>query len=106
MLAAKEVIFIRELLIDLGFSINGASVINCDSKSAVGMAFDPVAFKKTHLACRRVPSRSRQNDFFFSLACTRWRQGLLHARPRHAEDQPTRTAVSPRRPPRPPAPTA
>ena len=44
--------------------------------------------------------------FFFSLACTRWRQGLLHARPRHAEDQPTRTAVSPRRPPRPPAPTA
>ena len=47
MLAAKEVIFIRELLIDLGFSIHGASVINCDSKSAVGMAFDPVAFKKT-----------------------------------------------------------
>ena len=47
MLAAKEVIFIRELLIDLGFSINSASVINCDSKSAVGMAFDPVAFKKT-----------------------------------------------------------
>ena len=47
MLAAKEVIFIRELLIDLGFSIDGASVINCDSKSAVGMAFDPVAFKKT-----------------------------------------------------------
>ena len=47
MLAAKEVIFIRELLIDLGFSIDSASVINCDSKSAVGMAFDPVAFKKT-----------------------------------------------------------
>ena len=47
MLAAKEVIFIRELLIDLGFSIDGASIINCDSKSAVGMAFDPVAFKKT-----------------------------------------------------------
>ena len=42
---AQEVIFIRELLIDLGFSIDGASVIN--SKSAVGMAFDPVAFKKT-----------------------------------------------------------
>ena len=40
-------IFIRELLIDLGFSIDGASVINCDSKSAVGMAFDPIAFKKT-----------------------------------------------------------
>ena len=47
MLAAKEVIFIRELLIDLGFSIDGASIINCDSKAAVGMAFIPVAFKKT-----------------------------------------------------------
>ena len=47
MLAAKEVIFIRELLIDLGFSIDGASIINCDSKSAVVMAFDPVAFKRT-----------------------------------------------------------
>ena len=47
MLAAKEVIFIRELLIDLGFIIDAASVIKCDSKSAVGMAFDPVAFKKT-----------------------------------------------------------
>ena len=44
---AKEVIFIRELLIDLGFIIDAASVIKCDSKSAVGMAFDPVAFKKT-----------------------------------------------------------
>ena len=47
MLATKEVIFIRELLIDLGFIIDAASVIKCDSKSAVGMAFDPVAFKKT-----------------------------------------------------------
>ena len=26
---------------------HAASVIKCDSKSAVGMAFDPVAFKKT-----------------------------------------------------------
>ena len=49
MLAAKEVISMHdhELLIDLGFSIDAASVIKCDSKSAVGMAFDPVAFKKT-----------------------------------------------------------
>ena len=47
MLAAKEVIFIRELLIDLGIPVDAASVIKCDSKSAVGMAFDPVAFKKT-----------------------------------------------------------
>ena len=64
MLAAKEVIFIRELLIDVGFSIDGASVINCDSKSAVGMAFDPVAFKKTKHILRAADllraSRSRQ----------------------------------------------
>ena len=56
MLAAKEVIFIRELLIDLGFSIDGASIINCDSKSAVGMAFDPVAFKKTKHILRAAES--------------------------------------------------
>ena len=47
MLAAKELIFIRELLIELGIPVDAPSVIKCDSKSAVGMAFDPVAFKKT-----------------------------------------------------------
>lgn len=47
MLAAREVIFVRELLIDLGIELNGASTIYCDSKSAVDMAFDPVAFKNT-----------------------------------------------------------
>ena len=47
-LLPKEVIFIRaELLIDLGIPVDAPSVIKCDSKSAVGMAFDPVAFKKT-----------------------------------------------------------
>ena len=30
----------------------------------------------------------RESAFSFSFAATRWRQGLLHARPRHAEDQP------------------
>ena len=47
MLAAKEVIFARELCIDLGISINAPSVIYSDSKSAIDMSFDPVAFKKT-----------------------------------------------------------
>ena len=42
-LAAKEVIFIRELLIDLGFIIDAASVIK---------AYDPVAFKKTKHSLR------------------------------------------------------
>ena len=47
MLASKEVLFIRDLLFDLGQPITGPSAIYCDSKSAVDMAYDPVAFKKT-----------------------------------------------------------
>ena len=40
-------VFIRELLVHLNLSNGLPSMISCDSKSAVGMAFDPVAFKKT-----------------------------------------------------------
>jgi hypothetical protein len=47
MLAAKEVIFIRNLLVDLDIVTSGPSPIFSDSKSAVNMSFDPVAFKKT-----------------------------------------------------------
>ena len=47
MMAARDLVFIRELLIELGFSISEPSLIACDSKSAVEMSFDPVAFKKT-----------------------------------------------------------
>jgi hypothetical protein len=47
MLAARDLIFLRELLLDLGVDLSGPSVMYCDSKSAVGMSFDPVSFKKT-----------------------------------------------------------
>ena len=47
MMAARDVIFARELLVDLGILLAAASVIFSDSKSAVDMAFDPIAFKKT-----------------------------------------------------------
>ena len=47
MLAARDIIFIRELLIDLALSCNGPTTILTDSKSAVDMSLDPVAFKKT-----------------------------------------------------------
>ena len=47
MLCARDLIWVRELIIDLGINISGPSVIRSDSKSAVGMAIDPVAFKKT-----------------------------------------------------------
>ena len=38
---------IRDILIDLGITLDGPSVIFSDSKSAVDMSVDPVAFKKT-----------------------------------------------------------
>ena len=47
MMAARDVIFIRDLLIDLGVIFDGPSVIFSDSKSAIDMSVDPVAFKKT-----------------------------------------------------------
>ena len=47
-LAAKEVLFFRALLLDLHIlKLNSPSLLLCDSKSAVDMAYDPVAFKKT-----------------------------------------------------------
>ena len=33
--------------VDLGIALGGPSVISSDSKSAVGMSFDAIAFKKT-----------------------------------------------------------
>lgn len=47
MLCAKDAIFLRELLVELAIELAGATIIFCDSKSAVDLAFDPVAFKQT-----------------------------------------------------------
>ena len=47
MMTARELIWIRDLLFDLDINLNGPSVIYSDSRSAILMAFDPVAFKKT-----------------------------------------------------------
>lgn len=47
MLAAKDLIFCRELLVDLLGAMLRATVMYIDSKSAVDMSYDPVAFKKT-----------------------------------------------------------
>ena len=46
MLAARDVIFIRDLMMDLGVVL-GICLIHSDSKSAVDMSLDPVAFKRT-----------------------------------------------------------
>ena len=47
MLALKDTLWIRQLLLDLRLLHPGPSQMWCDSKSAVAMAFDPVAFKNT-----------------------------------------------------------
>ena len=47
MLALKDKLWIREVLLDLYLLLPGPSMMWCDSKSAVAMAFDPVAFKNT-----------------------------------------------------------
>jgi len=47
MMAARDLIFVKDILVDLGVIPDGALVIFCDSVSAVAMSFDPVAFKKT-----------------------------------------------------------
>ena len=47
MLAAREMLFAIELFADLGLDIPAPAALYSDSKSAVDLAFDPVAFKKT-----------------------------------------------------------
>jgi hypothetical protein len=47
MMAARDLLFLRDLLGDLLITIGGPSLIYSDSASAVGMAFDPISFKKT-----------------------------------------------------------
>ena len=55
----QHVVFVRELLLDLAIRVSAPDVIYSDSKSAVGMAFDPVAFKKTkHIHPSYVPLSS------------------------------------------------
>ena len=47
MLAARDVMFLRDLLVDLGIVISGPVALHSDSRSAIAMSLDPVAFKKT-----------------------------------------------------------
>ena len=46
-MAVRELIFLREVLQDMGVSVDSPTPLLMDSKSAIDMAFDPVAFKKT-----------------------------------------------------------
>ena len=46
-MASRETCFLRELLFEFGRLKPGPTTLFMDSKSAIDMAFDPVAFKKT-----------------------------------------------------------
>lgn len=46
-LAAKEVVYFRDLLSDFGRIQSGPTVILTDNKGVVDLSLDPVAFKKT-----------------------------------------------------------
>ena len=45
--AVKEILFFRDLLVDLGFTFSGPTRLATDNKSVVDLTFDAVAFKKT-----------------------------------------------------------
>ena len=45
--AVKEILFFRDLLVDLGFELTGPIRMVTDNKSVVDLALDAIAFKKT-----------------------------------------------------------
>ena len=47
MTAARDVLHYRDLALDFGHLQYGATCMHSDSKSAIDMSLDPVAFKKT-----------------------------------------------------------
>lgn len=46
-MAARDAIFLRELLVDLGHTQHYPTPLRTDNKGVVDLSFDPVAFKKT-----------------------------------------------------------
>mmetsp|Transcript_43052 Transcript_43052/g.107404 ORF Transcript_43052/g.107404 Transcript_43052/m.107404 type:complete len:105 (-) Transcript_43052:189-503(-) len=47
MMAARDCIQIREVLIDLGLLVPGPSIVRSDNKSVIDLSLDAIAFKKT-----------------------------------------------------------
>ena len=45
--AAREILFVRDILLDLHVTLNGPTRMATDNKSVVDLAFDPIAFMKT-----------------------------------------------------------
>ena len=60
MMAARDGVFLRDLLDELGLMQAGPTVLYLDSKSAIDLAFDPVAFRRTkHIASWSCLTRER-----------------------------------------------
>lgn len=51
---AREVVYFRDLLADLGFTQTGPTTVLTDNRGVVDLSFDPVAFKKTKHILRAV----------------------------------------------------
>ena len=47
MMATRDIMFLRDLLLDLRIVLGGPAALYTDSKSAIDMMFDPIAFKNT-----------------------------------------------------------
>ena len=47
MMAARDCVQIREVLVDLGLLAPGPSIVRSDNKSVIDLSFDAIAFKKT-----------------------------------------------------------
>ena len=47
MMTARDIMWLRDLLVDFRVPLSGASMLYTDSKSAVDLSMDPVAFKNT-----------------------------------------------------------
>ena len=45
--AGREAVYMRDLLESMGHGMHGPTPLLLDNKSAIDLAFDPVAFKKT-----------------------------------------------------------
>ena len=125
MLAARDLTWLRDLLVDLGVALTAASVIWSDSKSAVDMAFDPVAFKQTKhilraaeflrdlvarevVTLRHVPGRTMIADLLTKAVSRVIYRELLQLFDRYAQDGAVCPSAPPSRsappPPPPPAP--
>ena len=68
MVAARDAIWVREVLEDLGVDLKGATLMRSDNKSVIDLAVDAIAFKKTkHIMRAANYLRDLQDRLFIRL---------------------------------------